>query len=282
MSDRLRPESESTLVASAAELLSALRESPPLTHCITNTVVAGFTANVLLALGAAPAMVDIVDEAGLFAGVASGTLINLGTPTPEHRAASLEAVAGANAAGTPWVLDPVAIGALPVRTALAHDLVASRPTAIRGNASEILALAGFSSGGRGVDATDTTDAASDAALALAARHGSVVAVSGPVDLITDGHRIVRIANGDELLTRVTGGGCALGAVMAAFLGTARTAGTDPLTAVASANLVYTVAAEQAAARASGPGSFAVELLDALASVGPRDIADAARVEERAL
>lgn len=282
MSDRLRPESESTLAASAAELLSTLRGSPPLTHCITNTVVTGFTANVLLALGAAPAMVDIVDEAGLFAGVASGTLINLGTPTPEQRAASLEAVAGAVAAGTPWVLDPVAIGSLPVRTALAHDLVVSRPTAIRGNASEILALAGLTAGGRGVDATDTTDAASDAALALAARHGSVVAVSGPVDLITDGRRIVRIANGDELLTRVTGGGCALGAVMAAFLGTARTVGIDPLTAVASASLVYTVAAERAAARASGPGSFAVELLDALASVGPRDIADTARVEERAL
>ncbi|KQQ65655.1 hydroxyethylthiazole kinase [Microbacterium sp. Leaf320] len=282
MSDRLRPESESTLVASAAELLSALRESPPLTHCITNSVVTGFTANVLLALGAAPAMVDIVDEAGLFAGVASGVLINLGTPTPEQRAASLEAVAGATAAGTPWVLDPVAIGSLPVRTALAHDLVASRPTAIRGNASEILALAGLSAGGRGVDATDTTDAASDAALALAARHGSVVAVSGPVDLITDGLRVVRIANGDELLTRVTGGGCALGAVMAAFLGAARTAGSDPLTAVASASLVYTIAAERAAARASGPGSFAVEFLDALASVEPHDIGAAARVEERAL
>ncbi|WP_311245785.1 hydroxyethylthiazole kinase [Microbacterium sp. WCS2018Hpa-23] len=282
MSDRLRPESESTLVASAAELLSALRESPPLTHCITNTVVTGFTANVLLALGAAPAMVDIVDEAGLFAGVASGVLINLGTPTPEQRAASLEAVAGAAAAGTPWVLDPVAIGSLPVRTALAHSLVTSRPAAIRGNASEILALAGLTAGGRGVDATDTTDAASDAALALAARHGSVVAVSGPIDLITDGRRVVRIANGDELLTRVTGGGCALGAVMAAFLGTARTAEIDPLTAVASASLVYTIAAERAAARASGPGSFAVELLDALAAVEPQDIAAAARVEERAL
>ncbi|MGJ0388721.1 hydroxyethylthiazole kinase [Microbacterium sp. CGR1] len=282
MSDRLRPESESTLVASAAELLSALRGSPPLTHCITNAVVTGFTANVLLALGAAPAMVDIVDEAGLFAGAASGVLINLGTPTPEQRAASLEAVAGAAASGTPWVLDPVAIGSLPVRTALAHDLVARRPTAIRGNASEILALAGLTAGGRGVDATDTTDAASDAALALAARHGAVVAVSGPVDLITDGRRVVRVANGDELLTRVTGGGCALGAVMAAFLGTARTAGTDPLTAVASASLVYTIAAERAAARASGPGSFAVELLDALAAVRPHDIAAAARVEERAL
>ena len=282
MSDRLRPESDPTLAASAAELLSALRGAPPLTHCITNSVVTGFTANVLLALGAAPAMVDIVDEAGLFAGVASGMLMNLGTPTPEQRAASREAVAGATASGTPWVLDPVAIGVLPVRTALAQELAAARPTAIRGNASEILALAGQSAGGRGVDATDATDAAADAAIALAARHGAVVAVSGPVDLITDGRRVIRLANGDELLTRVTGGGCALGAVMAAFLGAARVGGVDPLTAVAAATLVYTVAAEHAAAQASGPGSFAVAFLDALAAIQPHELAPAARVEERAL
>jgi len=278
MSDRLRPESALDLAASAGTLLEVLRDAPPLTHCITNAVVTGFTANVLLAVGAAPAMVDIVGEAGMFAGVASGLLVNLGTPTPEQRAAGLEAVAGATASGTPWVLDPVAIGALPVRTALAHELVERRPTAVRGNASEILALAGLSAGGRGVDATDSTDAAADAAASLARRFGSVVAVSGPVDLITDGERVLRVANGHQLLTRVTGGGCALGAVMAAFLGAARSTGIDALTAVASASLVYTIAAEQAARSSSGPGSFAVALLDALASVTADDVAAAARVE----
>ncbi|KJL29025.1 hydroxyethylthiazole kinase [Microbacterium oxydans] len=278
MSDRLRPSSDST-VAEAATLLQVLRGTPPLTHCITNAVVTGFTANVLLAVGAAPAMVDISGEAGLFAGVASGLLVNLGTPTPEQRLASLEAAQGAGAAGTPWVLDPVAIGALPIRTALAHDLAALRPTAIRGNASEILALAGLSGGGRGVDATDSTDAAADAAFVLAERHGSVVAVSGPVDLLTDGERVIRIANGDPLLTLVTGGGCALGAVMAAFLGAARSTPITPLDAVAAASLVYTVAAERAAAVSSGPGSFAVALLDALAATQPSELAAAARVEE---
>ncbi|WP_193596415.1 hydroxyethylthiazole kinase [Microbacterium sp. YJN-G] len=280
MSDLLRPPTE--IAATAAELLGELRAAAPLTHCITNKVVTGFTANVLLALGAAPAMVDIVGESGMFAGIASGLLVNLGTPGPEQREAAREAVAGANAAGTPWVLDPVAVGALPVRTALAHDLVAQRPTAIRGNASEILALAGLSAGGRGVDATDTPDAALDAARTLASEWGSVVAVSGPVDHITNGQRIVRIANGDALLTRVTGGGCALGAVMAAFLGTARATGTDPLDAVAAATLVYTVAAERAAVTASGPGSFAVALLDELAAIQPAELADAARVDEAAL
>ena len=277
MSDRLRPSSDS-VVAAAATLLQSVREEPPLTQCLTNAVVTGFTANVLLAVGAAPAMVDIVGEAGMFAGVASGVLVNLGTPTPEQREASVEAAQGADAAGTPWVLDPVAIGALPLRTALAAELAALRPTAVRGNASEILALAGLSSGGRGVDATDGTESAADAAALLAARHGSVVAVSGPVDLLTDGTRVIRIANGDPLLTLVTGGGCALGAVMAAFLGAARHTEAAPLDAVAAASLVYTIAAERAAAVSSGPGSFAVALLDALAAVQPGELAGAARVE----
>jgi hydroxyethylthiazole kinase len=282
MSDLLRPASASDLVEQAASLLAALRAAPPLTHCITNSVVTGFTANVLLAVGTAPAMVDIVGESGVFAGIASGLLVNLGTPTPEQRAASLEAVAGATASGTPWVLDPVAIGALPVRTALAHSLAELRPTAIRGNASEILALAGLSGGGRGVDATDSTDAAIDAARSLAVRFGSVVAVSGPVDLITDGERAFRLDNGHELLTRVTGGGCALGAVMAAFLGAARANGNAPLIAVAAASLVYTIAAERAAEVSTGPGGFAVAFLDALAAVQPADISSAARVEAGAL
>ena len=282
MSDLLRPASASDLVEQAASLLAALRAAPPLTHCITNSVVTGFTANVLLAVGTAPAMVDIVGESGVFAGIASGLLVNLGTPTPEQRAASLEAVAGATASETPWVLDPVAIGALPVRTALAHSLAELRPTAIRGNASEILALAGLSGGGRGVDATDSTDAAIDAARSLAVRFGSVVAVSGPVDLITDGERAFRLDNGHELLTRVTGGGCALGAVMAAFLGAARANGNAPLIAVAAASLVYTIAAERAAEVSTGPGGFAVALLDALAAVQPADISSAARVEAGAL
>ncbi|WP_295014923.1 hydroxyethylthiazole kinase [uncultured Microbacterium sp.] len=270
--------SSGSVAETAAELLTVLRAEAPLTHCITNAVVTGFTANALLALGAAPAMVDITGEAGMFAAVASGLLVNLGTPTPEQRFASIEAVGGARHAGTPWVLDPVAIGALPVRTGLAFDLLAMRPTVIRGNASEILALAGRSSGGRGVDALDGTEAAAGAARELARRTGGAVAVSGPVDLLVDGRSEIRIANGDALLTRVTGGGCALGAVMAAFLGAACRTGDGPLQAAAAATLVYTIAAEDAAAAASGPGSFAVALLDALSAIEPRALPERARLE----
>lgn len=277
MSDPQRP--STSIPAEAADLLTRVRATPPLTHCITNTVVTGFTANVLLAVGASPAMVDIVGEAGVFAGLASGLLINTGTPNPEQRAASLEAAAGADSAGTPWVLDPVAVGVLPVRTALAGELLRLRPTAVRGNPSEILALAGAGSGGRGVDALDTPDSALDAARSLADLWGCVVAVSGPTDLITDGVRVVSIDNGDTLLTRITGGGCALGAVMAAFLGAGRAVGADALHAVAAATAVYTIAAEHAARVVDGPGSFAVALLDALAGVDPVDVVAEARIAE---
>lgn len=245
-----------------AEALAALRASAPLVQCITNAVVTNFTANALLALGASPAMCDIPGEAGGFARVAGGVLVNLGTPTAEQRDAAREAVA----VGTPWVLDPVAVGALPVRTALAHELLEARPAVIRGNASEVLALAGTGRGGRGVDAVDTPDDALDAARALAARTGGTVAVSGATDVIVDADRQARVAGGSVLLTRVTGGGCSLGATMAAFL-----AVVPPFEAAVAASAVWAVASERAAATAAGPGSFAVEFLDALASVQPHEL-----------
>ena len=257
-----------------AGLLEAVRAQAPLVQCLTNHVVSGFTANVLLALGAAPAMVDIPDEAGPFASVASAVLINLGTLGGRQPEAMREAAAAAQAAGTPWVLDPVAVGALPVRTGLARELLTAGPAIIRGNASEIAALAGSAATGRGVDATLTVDAASAPAAELAGRLGAVVAVSGPVDLVTDGAATARVSNGHELLTRVTGAGCALGAVMAAFAAV----GDDRLLTVAAASAVYGLAAEEAAAAASGPGSFAVALLDALAGLTPGTVAERARLE----
>ena len=262
-----------SVVPRSGEVLGRVRSHSPLVQCITNDVVVNFTANVLLAVGAAPAMVDIPEESGIFAQVAGGLLINLGTPHAERRDAMEVAAQAAAQAGTPWVLDPVAIGALPVRTSLAHQLRELRPAIVRGNASEILALAGTGTGGRGVDATATVDAAEIAAAEIASGTGGVVAVSGAVDLITDGTRAVRLANGHELLTKVTGGGCALGAVMAAFAAVE----PDRFAATTAAVLVYTVAAEKAAAVSAGPGSFAVAFLDALASVDSDDLERLARV-----
>lgn len=276
----IRPGTSTTLPTDPGPLspgahLERMRSTAPLVQCITNHVVTNITANVLLAQGASPAMVDIPVEAGVFARIASGLLINLGTPTSEQRDAAREAAVDASAAGTPWVLDPVAIGALPVRTELAHELVALRPSVIRGNPSEILALAGSGAGGRGVDSVAGTDDALDAARMLARIHGSVVAVSGAVDLVTDGDRIARLANGTELLTLVTGGGCALGATIAAYLSVAHDGDLFEATVAAVTN--YTVAAEVAAdaTRGAGPGSFAVAFIDALHALDAATVADRA-------
>ncbi|MFJ2621053.1 hydroxyethylthiazole kinase [Glutamicibacter sp. NPDC087344] len=243
------------------------RENSPLVFCLTNAVVTNFTANVLLASGAAPAMTDLPGEAGPFAAAASAVLVNLGTPTTEQLAAIEEAVESASAAGTPWVLDPVAVGALPVRTEFARRIVTQRPTLIRGNASEIMALAGWESAGRGVDSLDSVHQAIAAGRELAVKYGSVVAISGEADAIIDARRTVLVHTNGIGLTRITGGGCALGAVCAGMLAVHE----DPFEAAVAAHGFYGLAAEKALQASTGPGSFAVAFLDALAAVEPADL-----------
>jgi hydroxyethylthiazole kinase len=253
--------------AAVAGLIEQVRASSPLVHCITNIVVANFTANVLLAAGAAPAMVDAPEESGLLAGVSGAVLINLGTVTSAQAAGMRAAVSSANTAGVPWILDPVAIGALPLRTGLAHELAALGPAIIRGNASEIGALTG-GLGGRGVDSTSTPDEVAESAVRVARELRAVVAVSGEVDLITDGRRIARVASGTPTLTKVTGVGCALGALMGAF----RAVTGDGVLAAVAATALVTVCGQLADGKSSGPGSFAVAWLDLLGAVEPAEVA----------
>jgi hydroxyethylthiazole kinase len=248
----------------------ALRDAAPLVHCLTNTVVQTITANALLAVGAAPAMVDEPKEAAEFAAIASAVLVNVGTVHERSAEAMLLAARAAADAGTPWVLDPVAVGALGFRTGVAAELADIGPTVVRGNASEVMALAGAGAGGRGVDSTAAADDAVEAAATLARRTGGVVAVSGVVDLITDGTRTVRVGGGDALLTRTTGAGCALGALVAAYLAVT----DDPLTGAVAAHAHVAVAATAAARTAAGPGSFAIAWLDALDAVTADDLAGA--------
>lgn len=261
-----RPRAE---VDEIAAVVDAVRVATPLTQCLTNSVVTGFTANVLLAVGASPAMVDSLEEGPIFAGIADGLLINVGTVNAATVEAMLATAASRAAAGRSWCLDPVAVGTLPVRTKLARDLLEYRPDAVRGNASEVLGLIGETGAGRGVDAGDEVDSALDVAARLAERTGGAVAVSGEIDAVVSAESpTLRIANGHQLMTKVTGVGCALGAIVAAYLPVART----PHLAAAAATAALTVAAEEAARRAGGPGSFAVELLDALARVESETVA----------
>lgn len=258
--------------ATIAAQLDRFRRTAPLTHVITNDVVTGFTANVLLALGAAPAMITAPEEAGGFAAIAAALSINVGTLTSAQAAAIRIAVQAANQAGTPWVLDPVAAGVLPYRTELCRELLPQHPAAIRGNASEIMALAGLAASGKGVDSANQSEQAIDAAKIVAKASGAIVAVTGETDYITDGERVVSVRAGDPLMTRVTGTGCALSSVVAAFV--AGCAAEEKLDAVASACAVMAIAGQRAAARARGPGSFVPLFLDNLYLLDAITIAEA--------
>ena len=248
--------------------IDTMRNTRPLVQCLTNNVVTQVTANVLLAAGATSAMCDTPEESAAFARVASGVLINPGTPSAEQYAGMRQAILGANSVGTPWVLDPVAAGALPHRTAFSREILAYRPAAIRGNASEIAALAGVGAGGRGVDATDEVEATIPAARDLSAQTGGVVAISGAQDVIVSTRRVTRLVSGHPMMQLVIGTGCSLGALVAAYLGAHRTATAsrdafDLHDAVVAAHAHSGAAGMVAAQQASAPGSFAVAWIDAL-------------------
>ena len=252
-------------------ILERVRERHPLVHCLTNHVVKGFTANALLAIGASPAMVEHPDEAGQFAAVADALLVNLGTLEETQIAAMRRAIPAANAAQKPWVLDPVAVGFLEVRTRFAAEILDQKPAVVRGNASEVLALAGSEGGGRGVDSGTAPDQAREAARALAEKTGGAVLVTGKTDYAIDLRRELAAENGHPLLTRITGAGCAMGALTAAFAAV----GESPFLAAAAAAILYGIAGELAAEAAPRPGSYPSALLDAL------DALDADTVRARA-
>lgn len=271
-------DNDAGLALSPGAALEQLRTTAPLVHNITNYVVMTPTANALLAAGAAPAMLHAPEEVAEFAAIASALVVNIGTLSAPWRDAMILAARAATAAGRPWVLDPVAGGATAFRRAAVEALIAERPTVIRGNASEIIAANVSGSAGRGVDAANGVAEAAAHADALARRTGATVVVSGPVDYITDGRRAVEVANGVELMTRVTGTGCTCTALIGAFLG----AGLPGLEAATAAMVLMGVAGEVAAQDEPGPGTFAVRLLDALAALRPKDLDRSGRYALRVL
>lgn len=242
-------------------LINRLRTERPLVLCLTNGVVRNFTANLLLAAHAVPAMLEDAKEAEeMLQTCANGLLVNVGTYSQAQASVMRAAVATVQARSLPWVLDPVAVGLLSPRTALCHELMALYPpTLIRGNASEILALAGHSALARGPETADTSETALPAAQALAHATGAAVLVTGPADYATDGIQTHAIIGGHEMMTRVTGMGCAMGALAAALCSVADNA----LQAAVACSQLFSHAGVQAASRATSPGSFATEFLDAV-------------------
>lgn len=230
----------------AADILARVRARAPRVHCITNTVAQQYTANMLLAAGAVPSMTISPEEIVSFVASADALLVNLGTFDAERRATIEVAIGAANAARMPWVLDPVFIELAPARAQFARDLLVRGPAVVRLNAAEFATLSGG-------------DPAGDAPMRFAKSHATVVALTGGIDLVTDGARRVVIANGDPLMGTVTAMGCAGSALVCAALAVE----TDAWLAASATLTAFAVAGEVAAQDARGPGSFASAIIDVL-------------------
>ncbi|MEZ5647825.1 MAG: hydroxyethylthiazole kinase [Alphaproteobacteria bacterium] len=243
-----------------ASLLKQLRAATPLVQNITNFVAMDFAANALLAIGASPAMVHTKEEVADFVQISSALTINIGTLSPLWVEGMERAITAAQHGAKPWVFDPVGVGATPYRTAVARQLADMKPTVLRGNASEIMTLAGVAGiASKGVDSTRGSNEAEAPAKEFAARLGSTIVVTGPIDIVTDGQRVLRIGNGHEMMPRITALGCGLTGLIGAFLAVEK----DAVIAATAATAIFGLAGEIAAAKAEGPGSLRVHLLDAL-------------------
>ena len=259
---RSNPVKPETLAELASRLLPLLRARLPKVHCITNTVAQPITANVLLAAGAIPSLTTSEAEIGAFVHSADAVLMNLGTLDPERHRAIEIALHHATKTRLPWLLDPVFVERSELRLDFARSLLARKPTAVRLNGAEFKALSGAPPN-------------ADAVKVLARSRGTVVALTGEVDLVSDGERLVTIRNGDALMGKVTAMGCAGSALATAALVVI----DDPMAAVVAALAVFGVAGELAAAVGKGPGSFAFAIIDALHTMSPEDVVARARLAD---
>lgn len=258
------------------QAVRTVRETNPMAPSITNSVTINFVANAQLAVGGSAAMVYLPDEGEFVAQVGGATYINVGTLLPIYEETLPRTAKALHTLGKPWVLDPVAIGIGEMRTKLLSCFREYKPSVIRGNASEIIALAGLwkLDGGtsdstvRGVDSTDTVAAARQAAVALAKFTGGAVAVSGETDLITDGETVAYSHGGSKFMEMVTGSGCSLGGVTAVYACAA-----EPFIAALTAANIYNLAGKRAESKVQAPGSFQVQFIDELYQATPEEVAE---------
>ena len=262
------------MAISPGATLRTLRARRPLVHQITNYVVMNETANATLALGALPVMAHAPQEVEEMAANAGALVLNIGTLSEDWIEAML--LAGRAAKG-PIVLDPVGAGATRYRTETAKRLLAELDvTVVRGNAAEIATLAGHAAEIRGVESISTAPTTAEVVRDAASALGTIVAVTGPTDHVSDGERVVAVSNGHELMGTVSGTGCMSTAVTGAFLAAKP---KEPLEAAAEALAAFGVAGEDAARDAHGPGTFHAGLYDALYNLDPDTLDGRAKVSE---
>lgn len=268
----IKQETQSKII----QAVETVKRTNPMAGSITNSVTINLVANAQLAVGGSAAMVYLPDEAEFLAKAGGATYVNVGTLLPIYEETLPYVAKVLYETGKPWVLDPVAVGIGSLRTELLEQFKVYKPTIIRGNASEIIALAGLwgldggtnESNVRGVDSTDSVNAAKTAAIALAKWTGGAVAVSGETDLITDGSIMAVSYGGSHFMEKITGAGCSLGGVVAVYA-----TATSPFIAALTASAVYNMAGKRAELKVDGPGSFQVQFLDELYKATAKDIAN---------
>ncbi len=243
--------------------IQTVKKAAPLVHNITNYVVMNTTANALLAVGASPIMSHAQSEIEDMVTICQSLVVNIGTLDEYWSESMLTAAKKAKGLNKPWLLDPVGAGATPYRNEVVAALLKLKPTVIRGNASEIMALAKVSNlPTKGVDSTAESPEAVEAAKSLQKEFGSVVCISGETDIIIDRERKVLLKNGDVLMTKVTGLGCSSSAISAAFSAVI----DNKFEATVAAMALLGVCGELAAKSAAGPGSLQLNILDKLYNI----------------
>lgn len=248
--------------------LEKVREQSPLVHNITNYVVMNNTANALISIGASPVMAHATNEVEDMVGIASSLVINMGTLSNHWVEAMILAGKKASLNGIPVIFDPVGVGATPYRTKVAQQIIEEcKPSVIRGNASEVMALTNANLKTKGVDSTVSSNLALEAAKKLALATQAIVVVSGETDYITDGTKVTTLTNGAEIMTKVTGMGCTATAIIGAFTGAEK----DLFTATVSAMAVMSIAGEMASELAKGPGSMQLNFIDELYKLSSKAI-----------
>ena len=270
------------------EILGRVRSAHPLVHTITNYVTANDCANIVLACGASPIMADEAEEVQEITSLCAGLSLNLGTLNKAKIPSFFLAGQEANRRHIPVLLDPVGVGASHLRTETALRLLREvRISVIRANASEMKALALGAGTTGGVDAAacdcvteETLDRAVSFCKAFAQKSGAVVAMTGRIDIVTDGHSTYCIRNGHAMMSLVTGCGCQLSALTAAFVAANPQA---PLEASAAAICAMGLAGEIAHARLSeldGNAAYRGYIIDAICNLTPEQLEKGANYELR--
>ncbi len=261
---------------SCQQTLEKIQKNSPLVHSITNSVVTNITANILLAVGASPLMAHAVEELEEIINISGSLVINIGTLDTFQIKSMEKAMKYALTAKKACVLDPVGAGASKLRTETALNLITlGKPAVIRGNSSEILALANAEkSSSKGVDATDSVQSAENSANFLAEKYNSVISVSGEFDYITDGKRVSKVYAEEKLplqlstISKITGMGCSCTALTGACLAVE----SDAFIAATTAMAIMKTVQVEACKKAKGPGSLEMHILDSLYSIKKEDIA----------